>query len=181
MTRMLITGAGVLLVFGLSIGLSSSADAELIGAGFTSTAANDTNAASRRGERRGPRGPRGLGVIIATLDANRDGQLSSDEINGATDALLALDADGDGNVTRSELAPARAGKGPRSGEDRAARFFDRHDLDENGSVSFEEFIEPARAHFDEIDANGDGAIDLEEANHLPKRPHRPHHPRGPRG
>lgn len=39
------------------------------------------------------------------LDADGDGELSDEEIDGAAEALKKLDADGDGKLSREELAP----------------------------------------------------------------------------
>lgn len=41
--------------------------------------------------------------IFLVLDADGDGQLSSEELNGAGDALRKLDADGDGKIGRAEV------------------------------------------------------------------------------
>ncbi|HZN34436.1 MAG TPA: hypothetical protein VFB80_11480 [Pirellulaceae bacterium] len=54
-----------------------------------------------------------LRPALAAIDANRDGELSKEEIEGAAKALLALDKNGDGKLTRDELAPA-----PGPGRDR---------------------------------------------------------------
>jgi hypothetical protein len=60
----------------------------------------------------GPGGPDGPGhrpppPIIAALDANRDGAIDAAEIANASAALLTLDANGDGQLTREELRPPR--------------------------------------------------------------------------
>jgi hypothetical protein len=46
------------------------------------------------------------------VDANRDGEISAEEIEGATAALKQLDRNGDGKLTAPELRP-----GPRVGRD----------------------------------------------------------------
>lgn len=56
----------------------------------------------------GPEGrPRGL---IAALDADHDGKLSSAEVSAASDALRKLDTDGDGELTPRELFEAAGPK-----------------------------------------------------------------------
>lgn len=67
--------------------------------------------APRDGERPPPRsGPGGAGhrpppPIIGVLDANRDGVIDAKEIANASKALLQLDENGDGQLTRAELRP----------------------------------------------------------------------------
>ncbi len=53
--------------------------------------------------------------FMVALDLNRDGVLSSDEIQRAPESLLKLDKNGDGQLTRDELRPPR--NRPESGED----------------------------------------------------------------
>ena len=47
-----------------------------------------------------------LRPALAAIDANRDGELSKEEIEGAAKALLTLDKNGDGKLTRDELVGA---------------------------------------------------------------------------
>ncbi len=57
-------------------------------------------------EDRRPRpGPRGPSPLLLVLDADKDGVLSADEIANAATALKALDANGDGQLDRSEMMP----------------------------------------------------------------------------
>jgi hypothetical protein len=58
--------------------------------------------------REGPPGPNGHHPpppIIHVLDANHDGVIDAKEIANASKALLQLDKDGDGQLTREELRP----------------------------------------------------------------------------
>jgi len=48
-----------------------------------------------------------MGPLMRVLDADKDGKLSAKEIAGATNALLTLDKNGDGQLTRAELRPPR--------------------------------------------------------------------------
>jgi len=64
----------------------------------------------RRGPGPGGMGPGGMGPgfhpmhpLIKTLDANGDGQISEEEIDGAAAALDKLDRNGDGKLSRDEL------------------------------------------------------------------------------
>jgi hypothetical protein len=48
--------------------------------------------------------------IIAALDVNEDGELDATEIANASAALLQLDTNGDGKLTRDELCPKPPGR-----------------------------------------------------------------------
>lgn len=90
--------------------------------------AQDSGDSSPRQHRQG--GPEGgqrppPPPLIAVLDANHDGVIDATEIENASQALLKLDKNGDGKLTRDELRPPRpenenggpdgAGKGRRMG------------------------------------------------------------------
>jgi predicted O-methyltransferase YrrM len=62
----------------------------------------------------GPFGPMRMPVMTA-LDVNGDGELSAEEIAGATQALSKLDTNKDGKLSREELAPAFPGRGGPAG------------------------------------------------------------------
>ena len=49
--------------------------------------------------------PHPVDPVMLALDANGDGELSAGEIAGAPASLKALDANGDGKLTRDELRP----------------------------------------------------------------------------
>jgi hypothetical protein len=73
--------------------------------------AGSTATARESKEPRGQRPP--PPPVIAALDADRDGVISAEEIENASEALLALDKNGDGELTRDELHPQ--GPPPREG------------------------------------------------------------------
>jgi Ca2+-binding EF-hand superfamily protein len=86
----------------------------------------------------GQRGPGGRGgfqgrggfggnPIMQALDKNNDGELSSEEINGAVAALKALDKNKDGKIDREELRP-----------DFVADMFARMDANKDGKLTKEE-------------------------------------------
>ena len=66
---------------------------------------------------RGPGGP-GFGFrlptfpLLETLDADKDGKLSKEEIENAVAALKKLDKDGDGKLSKGEIGWPPAGLGP---------------------------------------------------------------------
>jgi hypothetical protein len=57
------------------------------------------------GGRPGGPGHRPPPPVIAVLDANHDGVIDAAEIANASAALVTLDKDGDGQLTREELRP----------------------------------------------------------------------------
>ena len=78
----------------------------------------------RGGRGRGGRGGRGGGMermrsrlaqmpIMLALDADGDGQVSAEEIAAAPKAIGALDKNGDGKITSDEMMPTRGGGGGR--------------------------------------------------------------------
>lgn len=119
--------------------------------------------------------PRLAGSFDA-IDANKDGQLDKDELARhheahradmkakAVEKWQAADADGSGSLSRAEASAAPW----------AAERFDQLDADGNGELTREE-MQSARMHaheqmrthavdrFKTTDVNGDGAIDLAEA------------------
>jgi len=68
-----------------------------------------------------PAGKHPVPPVIAAIDTNGDGELDTDEIAGASAALLKLDANRDGQLTPDELRPQRPdgagspGEGPGPG------------------------------------------------------------------
>ncbi|MED5586964.1 MAG: hypothetical protein VYB61_11450 [Verrucomicrobiota bacterium] len=56
---------------------------------------------------------------VGAIDLNRDGVISADELNKASQSLLGLDSNKDGALSHDELVPAglRRGGNPREGRD----------------------------------------------------------------
>ncbi|MBI5865168.1 MAG: hypothetical protein HZB38_11800 [Planctomycetes bacterium] len=123
-----------------------------------------------------PAGERPDGMM-RILDADRDGTLSAEEINGAADALRKLDKNSDGAITADELRSRRErpeGEDGRPGRDGArgeggrpegmrGGFIMRFDADQDGVVTREEYDKGVGEQFDRVDKNHDGKIDREEA------------------
>lgn len=108
-------------------------------------------------------------AIFAALDADGDGAISKAELKKAITALKKLDADNDGNITRAEcgLGAAAAG-GPPAGQNanaNAAQWMDRvmaKDTNKDGKLSPNELNENEKQMLQNADANNDGFIDRDE-------------------
>lgn len=113
--------------------------------------------ADARGE-----GPR---MDFATMDTNSDGSITVEDIEALrAQRFAALDADGNGSVSREEFMEHAAG---RAG-DRAGKMFDRLDSDGDGALS-RDAIEARRGNgpdaermISRFDSDGDGALSQEE-------------------
>ena len=113
-----------------------------------------------RGQQPGER-PGGFGrpqnPLFLALDADKDGELSAEEIENAAAALKKLDKNGDGRLDRDELRPQFAG--PGGGAERLMQF----DRNGNGKVEKDELPEQMQRILQRVDTDGDGAISEEEA------------------
>lgn len=112
-----------------------------------------------------------LPPLYAALDANRDGELSAEEIAGAAKALATLDKNGDGKLTRDELfpnMPANMRPGEGGPREMLARLREA-DKDGDGKISRDEAPERLKPLFDRADANGDGKLDQDEMRQVFER------------
>jgi Ca2+-binding EF-hand superfamily protein len=113
-------------------------------------------APGRPGEPGRPGAPGGLGgpmvnlPVLRALDADGDGEISKAEIEGAAKALAALDKNGDGKLTREEILPNFTGTGIPGGPGQPG-------------VGFRPNPEEMLRRLKEADKNGDGKISKEEA------------------
>jgi Ca2+-binding EF-hand superfamily protein len=158
-----------------------SADKEQFGRFMAIAMQQGRPGAGRPGEGRPP--------LFVALDADNDGELSSGEIEAASKALLKLDKNSDGKLTREELGPpgglGRPGEG-RPGEGRPpegrGRFIPEQlqarlkqaDKDSDGKLSKDE-VEKAelppflKEGFGRLDANSDGSLDTDELQRMVER------------
>ncbi|WP_425400966.1 hypothetical protein [Aeoliella sp.] len=119
-------------------------------------------------------------VLYQSLDTNSDGRLGEREVTIASERLAACDLDGDGLLSAAELPQARIvallrGENPSNrnfyvpespatsgSKVDAPRWFIAADFNNDGDLSRREFLGPPEA-FEQLDLNGDGFMDAEEA------------------
>jgi hypothetical protein len=136
--------------------------------------------AKKRPDGQRPGAPRGTftppsNPFFDALDANKDGEISADELNNAVAALKKLDKDSDGKLTREETRPAGFGRGTFGGGTfgggsgtfggNSAAFVERimgNDKNKDGKVTKDELPENAQGMLDRLDENKDGALDKAE-------------------
>jgi Ca2+-binding EF-hand superfamily protein len=126
--------------------------------------------------------------VLGALDTDQNGELSSAEIDNASVALMTLDTNGDGVLSRDELCPGRPEKpnedngtepppGPGRGRGMERSFgppadpvIKVLDADQDGEISSAE-IDNASAALMTLDTNGDGVLSRDEL--CPERPEAP--------
>lgn len=122
------------------------------------------------GGRSEPRPAPGGVPFIRLFDADGNGEISADEIANASKALLKLDRNGDGKLTRQELpaAPvARAPEGP--GGEQMLRRLKEADRNGDGKIQQDEAPPAIAGNFERADRNGDGELDEGEIKGLLER------------
>lgn len=161
------------IIAGLSLGAAAILPAQ-------TTSSDDTGKGPRHG--RGPHGPgRSGSPIVRALDADKNRELSAEEIANAPAALRALDRDNDGSVSVADFRPAgaperfarkerpdaSAGKGRGPGRGRPVDpVMLALDADGDRVLSATE-IGNATASLRALDANSDGKLTPDELRPLP--------------
>ncbi len=141
----------------------------------------------------GPHGPRfggptggapGMAVIVERFDVNGDGQITRDEVATVTaEKVSQFDADGDGQLSLEEYKALWTDQMNRM----IVRSFQMHDPDGDAQVTLEEYSESSDRLFSRFDRDGDGVISKAEfgpprGGDRPDGPPRGHGPdRGPVG
>lgn len=116
-------------------------------------------------------GKHGPQMNFEKLDANGDGQVTKEEIAAAASARFeAVDTDGSGTLSAEELAAASE----RAKEERIAKMIEKRDENGDGVLSQAE-MQPGSDRmdrmFERLDANSDGVISAEEFEQMKERRH----------
>jgi Ca2+-binding EF-hand superfamily protein len=104
---------------------------------------------------------RRIEVEFKALDADGDGKLTKAEVDAARGKpmlLLIADANKDGVVTKEELAKAFAGRGGQVSD----RVFEALDADKDGKIGAAEWQAAGERRFARLDRNKDGAVTADE-------------------
>jgi Ca2+-binding EF-hand superfamily protein len=162
--------------------------ATLAGASIISSPAQETKPATpkpearpaaREGERERAPQPGGfmrMNPVLAALDTNGDGSISTEEINNAPAALKQLDKNGDGKITEDEVRPSlprgererERERGPAGGANVAELVKRMLEFDKNGDgkLSKEELPERMQSMVERGEADKDGSLSQEELKKL---------------
>ena len=108
--------------------------------------------------------------IFTDIDRNRDDQIDESELPPGEQRMMDADANGDGSISRDELAefhhsgPPLRDRGPphRDSRREMANIFDRFDENSDGELTERELPPPLRPRFNEADSDRDGALNLDE-------------------
>lgn len=107
------------------------------------------------------RGWSGHGMMLETLDTDKDGAVSKAEFEARRAAdFTAADSDKDGNVSAAELSAFHEQKMAEHRAEREKRMYERLDANKDGKVTKDEF--EGAGMFDRMDKNKDGKISADE-------------------
>ena len=104
--------------------------------------------------------------MMAMIDTNSDGVIGDDEAASRVEGVfLAMDNDGNGEVTMEEYMAVRMGPGEGRNKDRMAKMqeakkqrFEAMDTDKDGKVTKAQFLDAGKARFLAADTDKDGKV-----------------------
>ncbi len=103
-------------------------------------------------------------AMMQRFDANKDGKLTQEELDGARKTLLARhDGDKDGKLSLAEFEKLWLEVKRR----RMVRSFQRIDEDGDAAITLDEFLKPYAKMISRLDRNEDGVLDKQD-----RRPHK---------
>ena len=101
------------------------------------------------------------------MDKDGDGKVTVAEHDAAgAEKFAAADANKDGALTKGELAGFMIdakGKSGRKAEKKADKKLDKMDANGDGAITLQEFTDGHKQMFSKLDANKDGAVSHDEA------------------
>lgn len=101
----------------------------------------------------------GMAMMLERFDANKDGKLTQEELDGSRKELLAKhDADKDGKLSLKEFETLWM----EFMHKRMVRGFQRIDEDGDAVITLEEFMKPYSDAVSRMDRNDDGVLDKED-------------------
>jgi hypothetical protein len=115
----------------------------------------------RAGGQRSPGGMMARLPITKALDKDADGELSAEEIAGATAALLTLDKNGDGKLSGEEIRPVMQPRG-ETAHQTAHRTLEEFDKNKDGKLVADELPARMKTIIERADEDKDGAVTEEE-------------------
>ena len=98
-----------------------------------------------------------LDPLLNALDSDHDGTISAAEIAAASQSLLTLDKNGDGEITADEMRVQQ-----QSPQERVDHMLSEWDTDKDGKISKAEAPDRMQQQFESIDTNHDGVLDKDE-------------------
>lgn len=105
---------------------------------------------------------KGMSRMMERFDANEDGKLTQEELDGARKALLAAhDGDKDGKLSLAEYEKLWL----EVKRQRMVRSFQKTDRDGDASITLDEFLKPYARMVEKMDRNDDDVLDAQDRRH----------------